>query len=402
MKGALEGVRVLDLTGFLGMYCTKLLALAGAEVIKVEPPTGDPGRSIGPFFGETPHPNESLFFFHFHLNKKSITLDLGTPEGVALFKRLADRVDVVVESFAPGFLSRLDAGYEALKRSNPRLVYTAITPFGQEGPRAHWKASDLTLQAMGGVLTLNGEMAGPPVGLGALQAYHAGGAYAAAATGVALYYRGLIGEGQMVDVSIQECVAPGQQEALPSYQTWERVKTRRGSQKASLGFGIYPCKDGYIFLQLIGDVWGALTAWLGEHALGEELAEEAWSDPEFRNKPESTQRFDVVFADFTARFTREELFLESLRRRIPMAPVQHAQDLLADPQLQFRQFFVPVSFPELGQEVLCPGPPFRFSETPAALRQRAPLLAEHNGEVYKGLLGLTREDVAALRSTGII
>lgn len=402
MGGALEGIRVLDLTGFHGMYCTRLLALTGAEVIKVEPPAGDPGRFIGPFFGEIPHPDESLFFFHFHINKKSITLDTGTPEGVALLRRLADRVDVVVESFAPGFLARLGAGYGTLQRSNHRLVYTAITPFGQEGPRARWKASDLTLQAMGGVLTLNGEMDAPPVGLGALQAYHAGGAYAAAATAMALYYRDVTGDGQMVDVSIQECVAPGQQEALPSYQTWERVKTRRGSQKASLGFGIYPCKDGYVFLQLIGDVWGALTAWLGEHGLGEELAEEAWSDSGFRNEPENTQRFDVIFAEFTARFTREELFLESLRRRIPMAPVHNAQDLLADPQLQFRRFFVPVSFPELGRDVVCPGPPFRFSETPAALGRRAPLLGEHNGEVYQGLLGLTREDVAALRSKGIV
>ena len=167
---ALGDVRVLDLTNESGLYCTKLLADLGADVIKVEPPGGDPTRSIGPFLGDEAHPERSLYFFHFNTNKRSITLDIETRDGQEIFRRLAETADVIVETFPPGYLDDRGIGYEALRALNPRLILTSITPFGQTGPYRNYPATDLTALALGGVLLECGWPDRPPVTLGALQA----------------------------------------------------------------------------------------------------------------------------------------------------------------------------------------------------------------------------------------
>ena len=249
----LGDIRVLDLTGEAGVYCTKLLADLGADVLRIEPPGGHPMRNLGPFVNNEPDPDKSLYWFHFNTSKRGITLNPENADGRKIFKRLVESAHVLVETFPPGYMEKIGLGYDVLKEVNPRLIYTAITPFGQTGPYRNFLASDMVAQAMGGLMFLAGFPEDPPYQLGCSQAYHSASVHAAVGTMIALYAADDIGQGQFVDVSLQESVLMSMETAMQHYDIRKEIRQRVGREEPTVpGIGLYPCKDGYVFSYVVG------------------------------------------------------------------------------------------------------------------------------------------------------
>ena len=247
---ALGDIRVLDLSGEMGMYCGKLLADLGADVIKIEPPGGDPARRVGPFYHDEPDVEKSLSFFYLNTSKRGITLNLELSDGRELFRRLVRTADVVVESFPPGYLDGLGLGYQGLCQIRPDIILTSITGFGQWGPHARYKAPDIVGVAMSGVMWLAGYMDDPPNLPYGNQGYLSASIQAAAGTLMALYHRDLTGEGQQVDVSMQEALSIAQETAMQTWDMNQAVRLREGASRLGLivpGIGPYQCKDGWVF-----------------------------------------------------------------------------------------------------------------------------------------------------------
>jgi benzylsuccinate CoA-transferase BbsE subunit len=256
----LSGVRVLDLTDEKGFLCGKILGDLGADVIKVERPSGDPARRIGPFYNNLPDPEKSLHWFAFNSSKRGITLNLEGSEGQEIFRKLSRRADVVMESFSPGHMENLGLGYEALSAVNPRLIMTSITPFGQTGPRRHDKASDITLMAMSGLMCITGDSDKPPLRMCLDQSYSLAGAHAAVGTLLAFWHRRFSGEGQHVDVSIYECVVRANYWEPARWEFLKALPKRMGNQFARVraaGRQLWRCKDGYVTWLLMGGDSGA-------------------------------------------------------------------------------------------------------------------------------------------------
>ncbi len=408
--------RVLDLTDEKGVLCTKLLADFGADVIKVEPPGGDPMRRIGPFYHDEVHPEKSLFWFTFNTSKRSITLDITRPEGQELLRRLVATADFLVECFPPGYLDGLGLGYPALSRLNPRLVMTSITPFGQTGPYRDYRATDIVGLAMGGLLYLNGEPGRPPVRVRASQAYAQAGVQAAATTMVAHYYRQTTGRGQHVDVSMQEAISNTLDTAQ---QAWDlqRMVYRRSAPFRPLGEFllrcVYPCQDGYVACWNPEEL-AVIRDWMDEHKIPYDQAEmERWielrqkiADGETTLNESFTQeeiiRMQETRLPLLARLTRQEIYDRAVELGFGWAPVNTPKDLLESPQLAARQYYVGVEHPELGETITYPGAPCKLSRTPWRIWNRAPLIGEHNREIYLGELGLSPDELAQLEQAGVV
>ena len=241
----LSGYRVLDLAGPMGVYCGKLMADMGADVIKVEPPGGDPMREIGPFIDGRPGPERSLYWLHFNTNKRSVTLDINTPEGAAVLRRLARESDALLETGAPGYMDSLGLGYESLAGDAPGLVYASITPFGQTGPYRDFKGSDLVGFAMGGYMYVTGWPDTPPNKLWGSQAYHTVSNRAYIAILLALYHRMMTGQGQYIDVSMQEAVAATTEHVNTTYNYTGESAVRCGFRHGGQFVATWRCKDGY-------------------------------------------------------------------------------------------------------------------------------------------------------------
>lgn len=396
-EGALSDIRVLDLAGEIGVYCTKLLADLGADVIRIEPPWGDPMRSRGPFYHDEPHPEKSLYFFTFNTNKRSITLNLETSEGCTLLKRLVERTDIVVETFTPGYLEEKGLGYAALSQINPGLILTSITPFGQTGPYRHYKGPDIVGQAMGGLLYVCGWEDLPPVQMGACQAYYLASVQAAVGTLIALHHRDLTGRGQHVDVSMQQAVPVSLTTSLPVYELTGEIRRRVGDEHRGPAWGVFPCKDGFVDCRLRAHRWRNFVGWLDSEGMAGDLKEEKWQDAELRQR--EVEHIDTIFRNFLMQLTREELCESGQVRRIEVMPVNTTAEILEDPHLAARGFFVDVEHPELGASLRYPGPPYRLSHTPWRMTRRAPLLGEDNLAIYEEL-GLTREELLILKEAG--
>ena len=414
---ALKPYRVVDFTRAIGWTCGKLLADLGADVIKVEPPGGDPDRRVGPFHRDDPHPERSLAWFAANTNKRGITLAVETSDGQALVRALTRTADILLESFPPGYMERHGVGFPQLSEVNPRLVWTAITPFGQRGPYAHYRASDLVGMAMGGLMSLCGEPDRPPVRMRPAQAYVQAGLQAAVGTLLAHHDRVRSGEGQFVDVSMQHALS---WTVIPARQYWElnRLITERGG--ASRAFGdqvrriIFPCADGHVALMGVMNAreWGPLVEWLAGEGLADDLGDATWrilvenAGPGTLTQAAVTDEelahvYDVL-GRFFLKHGKAELAAEARRRGIMLSPVHTPRDLLEHPQLIARDFYRPLEHPELGQTLCYPGPPYRLSETPWRLRRRAPLIGEHNEAIYGGELGLSRAELAVLMAAGAI
>jgi benzylsuccinate CoA-transferase BbsE subunit len=414
---ALEPYRVLDLTQAIGWTCGKLLADLGADVIKIEPPGGDIERRIGPFYHDDPHPERSLTWFAAHTNKRGITLNLETADGQALWLALVRDADFVVESFPPGFLDQRGIGFRSTSQQNPSLIWTSITPFGQSGPYAHYRASDLVGMAMGGLMYLCGDADRPPVRLRPAQAYLQAGLQAAVAMLLAHHDRVRSGEGQFIDVSMQQAVS---WTILPTRQYWDldRLITERGGPARAFGDQlrriIFACQDGHVALMGVMNSreWGPMVAWLASEGMAEDLTDESWAilvqhaghsplTQAALTVDELAHVYDVL-SRFFLQHTKAELSEEAQRRRIILFAVHTADDLLAHPQLIARHFFQALEHSELGETLYYPGAPYRLSRTPCQLRRRAPLIGEHNEAIYGGELGLSRAELAVLMAAGAI
>lgn len=398
MSLPLEGYRLLDLANEQGAHCTKTLAELGVDVVKVEPLEGDPMRRIPPFARDIPHPEGSLFFAYYNTSKRSITLNLESSAGRALFTRLVGRFDVVVESFSPGTLARLGLDYNSLREANKGIILTSITGFGQAGPYSQYKATDLICFAMGGPMYTSGEANREPCVAPGHLAYGVAGGWAAAGTILALYHRAATGEGQHIDVSAQEAAATITDSALTRLSCEGSVASRQGNTYLSVTPGdLYPCKDGWVRI-VAGQIvhWRRLVAWMGQP---KPFDTPQWESRELRNKNKAL--VDQVVSDFTSRFTREELFIEGQRLGVPVSPVNTPLEYMKSAGAEAREFFVEVEHPTLGRHVYA-RPPYKLTETPARTPRPAPLLGQHNEEIYGAELGLSRTDVAVLRADGVI
>jgi benzylsuccinate CoA-transferase BbsE subunit len=401
---ALDGVRVLDLSDESGALAGKLLAELGADVIAIEPPGGARALRRGPFLGGVADPERSLAWLTLQTSKRGVTLDLAREPGRALFRRLAATADVVLETAAPGALDELGIGFAALRAEQPRLVWCAITPFGQSGPRAHWKATDLVAVAMGGNAGVTGDPDRPPVRCTLPTAYYHAGPEAALGVVLALLARETSGRGQHVDVSLQECQLQSLLSGPGQYARHRRPSVRAGARLGRTR-EIWPVRDGFVTFGLRGGPARApglvaTVAWMHEHGMAPDwLRAQDWSryDPNALSEAE-LERLEATFGAFFARFTMRELFDQALARRVLLAPCNDAREILAQPQLRERKLFVTLEYPELGAAIEHPDFFARIEPNPVRIRRRAPRIGEHNAEVY-GELGL---DVAALAREGVV
>jgi len=414
-EGMLSPYRALDLTDEKGLLCGKILGDLGADVIMIEHPLGNPARRLGPFHHDIPDSENSLYWFAYDTNKRGITLDIEKADGRKLFKRLVERTDFVIESFKPGYMESLGLGYEELEKINPGIIMTSITPFGPGGPYRDYKESDLVLMSLGGLTYISGEPDRPPPRITYPQAYLLSGAYAAVGSMMAFYYRGMTGEGQYVDVSMQECCE------WASYFTpewWDMAQTnliRAGMWRV---FGpakmrmVYPCKNGYVSCWILAGPVASrgqkrLVEWMNREGMCpdwlRELDFKAW---DIFSLGEATQEFldgmAQAFTDFFLTKTKEELFEFARESELFLAPMSTAKDLFENPQLKARDFWVEVQHPELGATITYPGAFLKSTVASPSIRRRAPLIGEHNEEIYIGELGLPKETLRLLRGAGVI
>ncbi len=380
---ALAGVRVLDLSQVIaGPLCAKLLADHGADVLKVEPPQGEPGRRMPPFHHDEPHPEKSLFFLMLNLNKRGITLDIETGEGAALLRRLVSEADIVVESFAPGYLDALGLGYRHLRELQPALVMTSITPFGQSGPDSALQGAEIVAYAASGIMVISGTTDREPLKHGGFQAQYQAGMSAALATQFALLQAELQGTGEHVDLSVQEVVAATMVGPQSAYAWSGAVSGRRAPESGGLGT-VMPCADGYFVAQAS---WrGGPGAWETVAAFFDrpELREARFADPAGRIA--NAEELDAIFLDAAKQRTMAEMFrTASEKHKLLLGIVQTPEDLARCPQLAARDFFATVDHPVMGRIEV----PFRLSNlsaTPARYRMPAPLLGQHNEQVLRGM-----------------
>jgi crotonobetainyl-CoA:carnitine CoA-transferase CaiB-like acyl-CoA transferase len=402
-----DDIRVLELTGVVGEQCGKMFADMGADVIRVEPPGGSEARAIGPFLEDIPHPDRSLSFWHHNTNKRSVTLDLRSESGAPLFRRLIATADVLIEDRPPGELQRMGLGYEQLREIQSRLIMVSITPFGQTGPYRDYKSSDLVSLALGGPLWSCGydDHTLPPVRPYAGAAYHIVSHYAHMGAVAALLLRQATGEGCYIDVSMHEACHDTTEGAMPTYYMGGKLvqrQTARHAAPAPTQPVCFPCLDGkWIFTRIPGDLptWKRLVDWIGESGMAVDLTDERFEDAAVR-RDEMGHITDVVEA-FCATHAAEELYHGAQTRGMVWGVVRAPDEVVHDEHLRARGFVVALEHPELGRNFDYAGAPYQFSETPWALRHRAPMLGEHNAEVFAEL-GLSDAELAALRAEAVI
>ncbi|MFQ5933371.1 MAG: CaiB/BaiF CoA transferase family protein [Dehalococcoidia bacterium] len=404
MAPPLEGLRVLDLsTGIAGPYSTKILADYGARVVKVEQPsTGDQARREGPFPGDVPHPEKSGLFLFLNTGKEGVTLNMETITGRDLFHRLIGEVDVLVESFPPSRSEALGISYDELSEHNPELVLTSITDFGRDGPRRDHKLTDMAAFASTGFVYPMGEADRPPVRPGGPFAGFITGLYGCFATLMAYLEALATGQGQQVDVSMQEVILSAVIYDTTASSYSGQVRKRQGNwyhQDAGIGLSIQPTKDGHIGF-LVGpgyERWR--TLW--EVLLGrpEVLEDERFETPE--GMRENGRELEAIAQSVLKGQNSEELFHEAQALRLLFGQILTMKDLFHNKHLRARGYFQPVHHPELGQVEL-PGLPWRFSETPAENLKAAPTLGQHNRDVYSELLEMEPADLTRLGAAGII
>jgi len=414
----LEGYRVLDLTDEKGHFSGRILGDMGADVIKVEPPGGDPSRRRGPFYHDQPHPEKALTWFFLNANKRGITLNPETPDGCKILKKLIQRSDLVLESFDPGYMSQLGLGYADLIPIKPDIILTSISPFGQDGPYAHYKVTDLITMALSGMGYIYGDEDRAPVRITAPQAYLLGAQQAAAGSLFALYHRDLTGDGQWVDVSMQEAVLFTLTYYLPMFEQRKLIRMRSGAffstpRPQPLGTlkarRMFQCRDGEICLAFQGGTRAAiksshtLVAWANEEGYALEIKDYQWEDWRSDTITQSEQEYlESRIIPFLLTKDKITLLEEAARRRILLAPVSTVADLVQNPQFASRDFWVKIDHPELNDTLTYPGPSVKISQCPLKIYRRAPGIGEHNPEIYGDELGLSDKDTESLKRAGVI
>lgn len=395
MPGALTGVKVLDLTRVLaGPFCTMVLADLGAEVIKIEvPETGDDSRSFPPFIK-----GESTYFMSLNRGKKSLTLNLRHPKGKTILKDLAKRVDVLIENYRPGTMKKLGMDYPVLSVENPRLIYAAVSGFGQNGPYKDKPAYDFIVQGMGGVMGLTAHPGGQPtrvaVGIGDMTA----GLFAAIGILSALRERDVSGRGQMVDVAMLDCQVSLMENPLVRYLATGEVPRPIGNTHPTANpMGAYPTKDGNLIIAVGNDsLWKTFC-----HSIGKE---EWIQDERFLSNAKRTENIaqlgELLAQLFRSRNTTE--WIELLEKTgIPCGPINSVDQVAHDPNVAFREMIVSVPHPTAG-EVKMSGVAIKMSRTPGGIASSPPRLGEHNHEVLKNFLGYSLERIETLEKEEVI
>ena len=411
----LSPYRVLDLTDERGLLCGQMLADLGADVIQIEPPGGSSARLLGPFDHDEPGPERSLYWWSYARNKRGLTCDLSSTAGRDLFLRLLDTADFVIDSALPGEMSALGLGYDVLSERRPEVIHTSITPFGQDGPKAHYADSDLILMAAGGPLILQGEPGREPVRLSLPQAYHHAASDAAGAALIALWERRSSGRGQHVDVSAQQSVTAAALSALLTVPVGdqEAVRASGGAQFRDISFrSIWQAKDGYVtMLVLFGSALGPFTKrlvdWIYEEGgCDDSIHEKDWvAYTELlmtgEEPPEEYARVLDAIDRFTRSKTKVELVEAAAERKLVIASIATIPEVAEMEQLESRDFWRELPHPRGEAPLRYPGAFVRFSENEMQPGRRAPLLGEHNDEIY-GELGLAPPELDQLRAEGVI
>ena len=401
--GPLANLRVLEFTDEIGAYCGKLLADLGADVIKVEPPGGGLQRRTPPFLDGAPGPDASIPFWSQNSSKRSLILDLDQEADRARARELALGAGIILEDRMPGALAAHRLGYDDLRGERPDLVYTSITGFGQTGPHADYAYSDIVGQAMGGVMTLAGQPEDPPNIIYGNQGNICASIQAAQGTLVALHHAERTGEGQHVDVSVQEALSLPQETAMMmwDFQRTNRVRTGPlGLLRMPIpGVGVYPTKAGYVMAYVTapgGADFPDVVAWMDEAGFEHDLHDEAYvelvngmnlrflaqalADPAAAaGIVGQMAHINEVFASFLATMTALEAYEEGQRRRLLVGLVSTPKDLAENAQLRARDWYQPVAVDS--REVEFPGPPYRLAATPATMSS-PPSLGEHAGAAW--------------------
>ena len=389
-RAALSDLRVLDLSdGIAGAFCAKLFADFGADVIKVEPPSGDPTRSLGPFPGDNADPGASGMFIYLNTNKRGITLDIESVQGIEIAADLLRTADIVVESYAPGFMDKIGLGYDSMRKANPAAILVSITPFGQDGPWRDWQATELVEYAASGLSYVNGSPDREPLKEPGFESSYQAGASGFLGAMTALAHRDFTGRGQRVDISIQEAAA-----ATFAPQFLGAMHTGESPGRGSTP--LLPCKDGYVSLNVRHDAtWEYMWLFFD--------APEIAHDTRFATAAERRRRaeeLEELLLPYLAKYTMEELFHGLAPLRLLIGMTMGVERLVEDPHLRERGFLVSAQRPGAG-EVVMPGAPFSMSGTPWSLDRSAPIKGQHNEEVFAEL-GLNPGEIARLREEGVV
>jgi len=400
--GALAGLRVLDFGQMVSApHCARLFADFGAEVIKVEPPQGDAARRSGPYPGDLPDAEKSGLYFVHNTDKLGVTCDVSRPEGRALFLELVRKCDALVENHLPAQMRRWGLDWPQLAAVNPDLVMISITPFGQTGPYSEWDGCDLNAYHLTGASARYcGRPREMPLEHGTFSADYFGSVTAAAWGLAAVYGRALVGGGQQVDVSCAEAIAAvfvgGQNIGLVAQD--KRWDSRTGvGMPLGAPATILPCRDGHVWmLALEPGQWKGLCKVMGDPE---------WATLDiFDDMYTRAQNADVIYGfirEWTMEHGKMEIMEKCQAAGCPVTAVFTIEEAVRHPHLQARNYFVEVEHAALGR-LRCLGAPFRLPASPGGPRRGAPLLGEHNAQVYGGLLGRSEAELGRLRAQGAI
>jgi CoA:oxalate CoA-transferase len=395
-RGPLAGLTVLDLTWVLaGPFASMVLRDLGADVIKVErPPYGDVARTTGPYIGE-----QSTYFFSINRGKKSICLDLKKPEGKDVFLRLVERTDVVMENFTPGTMEGLGLDYETLSARNPRLIYAATSGFGQTGPDRNRPALDIIVQGTGGIMSITGEPGGPPVRPGISQGDTTAGLYTAIGVLAAVHERERSGMGQMLDISMLDCQIAILENAFARYFATGEVPQPIGTRHPlATPFQAFPTKDGWIVVALswgVENQWELFCATVGRPDLID--------DSRFETPGLRTRQHDVlepVLNEALRQKTTAEWLREFDAIGLPCGPLNNIPQAAEHPQVRAREMLVDVEHPD-GFSLKITDTPVKLGRTPGGIQGPPPALGEHTDEVLSSLLGLSPDEIVALRDAEV-
>ena len=412
--GPLSGLRVLELANEMGQWAGKLMADLGADVIKIEPPGGEATRPVGPFLDDIPNPERSLSFWHYNTSKRGITLDLETGDGRQLFRQMAGKADVILETFNPGYMASLGLGYDELKKDNSRLIMCSLTPFGQTGPWKDYFTSDLVHLAAGGQMGCCGYddddvTDAPPIAGGGGQAWHMGSHFAYMAIMAALVYRTTTGKGQYIDVAVHDACALTTEMHVMVWIYTDKVPLRQTGRHASAtpsAKSQLSVKDGKLVnanvagFRLTPRQMQVLVEWMNSYGLADDLMDEKYRNQEVIQ--ENASHINEVAANFFAHLTQEEVAYGGQERGFNWGAVRSPDELIDDGHLLDRGFWVSVEHPELGRTFTYPGPAGIWNGAPWRITRRAPLIGEHNEDILCGELGISKAELSVLAEGGVV
>ena len=386
----LEGVRVLDVSqGIAGNFAARQMADLGADVVLVEPPGGIPSRRTGPFPDDVRDPEASGTFLYLNLGKRAVTLNLESVPGRDMFRQLCSTAHAVITDMDPEEVNRLGLDLESIRRSTPSLVVVTVSHLGNGGPYEHHESVELTDMAMSGHVNLLGRPDREPVKFGGSPGQFLGGYATFGATMAGVYEAEVSGTGQVVEVSIRDALALSHVELFCRYAYTGQMQ-ERGYQQL-----VYPCKDGYISIQLMFDAfWGRICRLIGRPELA--------TDPMFATfhaRRENAELLDTIIIQWTVEHTQEEIYQAAQKERVTAGYLAKIPDLFVSPQLQYRDFFQEVPHPSAGMQRY-PGAPFKIDDATPELRP-APTLGEHNVDVFCHELGRAPSELAELLKTGV-